>query len=436
MLEKQLAESNHYYQKVTFSQALGMITRYMTNPPLRKDYMDLHAQMLRNAVHREQKAVKYVKTMISQFLDEGLYQVEGFDRMEAVREIYQDMYGLGVIEPLVDDPEVQEVSVNGFDNIWYEKNGRKYRAAGLKFADNNKLCQVIDRCLPTKEVNRMITFAQANFDDSRIYVGVPPVARVPYLNYRKFSVFRATEENYLASGTFTEEALAVLKLFVRYRANITIIGHQNTGKTTLLSFLTDYLPDTFRIGVLENDDFETAIEMRRPQGNVFSLRSDRKLGVSELDIFKHALRFSADVLIIPEARGAEVEEVLKAQRRGNSGSITTLHSISPRNMVDDMVIMISESGKQIQFNMVKMMVAKALDIVITMHQFPDGKRKIIGISEVDYNDLQEDTAVNDLFCWENDRLTRTTNKLLPDLAYRLKFNGAEDGELKKWGLIS
>lgn len=422
--------------RITFAEALALITRHMTNPPLRKEYKDFHAQMLQAAVRREQKAAAYVKTMIAQFLDEGLYQVEDMENTEAARQIYQEIYGLGAIEPLVDDPEVQEVSVNGYDNIWYEKNGHKYPAAGLKFASNEKLRQVIDRCLPTKEVNRLETFAQANFDGSRIYVGVPPVAKVPYLNYRKFSVFQASESNYLASGTLSAEALTVLKLIVRCRANITIIGHQNTGKTTLLSFLTDYFPENFRIGVLENDDFETSIEARRPRGNVFSLRSDRKLGVSELDIFKHALRFSADVLIIPEARGAEVEEVLKAQRRGNSGSITTLHSISPQNVVDDMVIMISESGKQLQVNIMKMMVAKALDIVITMHQFSDGKRKIIGIAEVDYNDSREDIIVNELFRWENGQLMRTENALLPDLAYRLQFNGASDSELKEWGLIS
>lgn len=434
MLEKLLCNTS-YFKMISYEKALELVTQYMADPPMNTALKDYHSEMLNRAVRRDVRAREYVKAMISRFLDDGSYKVEGMTHDRLVQKLYQDMYGLGPIEPLIDDPEIQEVNVNGYDNIWYEKKGHKYRAKNLSFQDDEKLKQVIDRCLPEKEVNRLETFAQSNFDQSRIYVGIPPVAKKPYLNYRKFSVFAANEANYLETETLTEEALEVLKILIAYRTNVAIIGPQNTGKTTLLSFLTDYFPPNFRIGVLESPEFEVIIDQRRKQRNVFFLKTVEKLGVTELDIFKHALRFSADVLIIPEARGAEMEEVLKAQRRGNRGSMTTLHSISPQNLVDDMAIMISETGKSYQLSLLKMMVAKALDIIITMHHFSDGTRKVINISEVDYDEEQEKIIVNELFTWKEEKLVRTKNQLCLELAYSLQFYGAKREELKNWGLI-
>jgi pilus assembly protein CpaF len=435
MLEELLCEKKEYFKRITYREAIRIVTEYLTNPPLIPKYKEFHRLMLTAAVKRDLSAKRYIQTVISSVLYSGPYQVEEMNHDQAVRVLYQDMYGLGPLEPLVDDPDIQEISVNGPDDIWYEKGGIKQRAEGCRFEDCERLRQVIDRCLPGREVNRLETFAQSLYDDSRIYVGIPPVAKVPYLNYRKFTVFTPTEEKYLETETLTPEALEVLKIMVKHRANITIIGPQNSGKTTLLSFLTGYYPPDFRIGVLESPEFEANIESQRPKGNVFALKTERKLGVSELDIFKHSLRFSADVLIIPEARGGEIKEVLKAQRRGNRGSMTTLHSISPENLIDDISLMITESGKPYQINLLQMMIAKSLDIVVTMHRFGDGKRKVIQIAEVDYDDREEKVLVNQLFAWKENRLRRTGNTLYPELAFSLQFHGADPEDLKKWGLI-
>lgn len=427
--------NSDYFLWIEYEEAIEIVSRYMAEPPLNNKFKEYHSKMLDEAVKRNIQGQDYVKAMMGQALDTGPFLVKGMSHGQLLNSLFRDMYGLGAIEELVEDETVQEINVNGFDNIWFEKGGVKRRAEDLSFTDDTRLKQIIDRCLPSKEVNRLTTFAQSNFDGARVYIGVPPAAKKPYLNYRKFSVFEAGEESYLRSGTITEEALEVLKLSVRHRANINIIGPQNTGKTTLLSFLTDYYPPSFRIGVLESPEFETTIENRRPKGNVFFLKTEEKLGIDELEVFKHALRFSADVLIIPEARGAEMEEVIKAQRRGNRGSMSTAHSLSPGNLVDDIILMISESNKPYQLGYLKMLVAKSLDIVITMHLFAKGERKIINISEVDYDDTRQEVVVNELFVWENNDLVRTANPLRRDLSYSLQFHGAQDDELKKWGLL-
>lgn len=426
---------SQYYRKLSFDEAVRLVTASMADPRIKEDLKELHTRLIHEAVQRKPAAREYVKAMIGQILDAGPYQVADYDHHQAVATVFNEMYGLGPLEELINDSEVQEITVNGFDNIWYEKNGLKQRADHLSFKNNDKLLQIIARCLPTKEVNRLAAFAQSNFDGARVYVGIPPVAKVPYLNYRKFSVFPANEENYLGTQTLTTEALETLKIFIRNRTNIAIIGAQNTGKTTLLSFLTDYYPESFRIGVLESPEFEAAIEERRPQGNIFSLKADEKLKVSELDIFRHALRFSADVLIIPEARGAEMEEGLKAMRRGNRGSMITMHSTSPQNLVDDIAMMITETGKPYQLHLLKMMAAKSLDVVITTHQFPDGTRKVISIAEVDYDDETGQVVVQELFRWADGRLVRTAKPVRAELAYNLRFHGATEEELKKRGLV-
>lgn len=430
-----IIDEKKYYQTMTYDQALEYVTGQITAPAMKSRYKDVHSRMLSEATRRKPLAKEYVRVMIAKILDAGPYTVPGFIREGLINSLFQDMYGLGPIEPLIDDPDIQEVVVNGYNNIWYEKKGKLFRAEGVSFGSNENLMRVIARCLPTKEVNMLDNFAQSNFDNSRIFVAVPPIAKVPYLCYRKMTVFQANEETYLKTGTLTAEALEVLKLFVRHRANIVIIGPQGTGKTTLLAFLTDYMPEETRIGVLESGEFETEIEKRRPNGNVFSLRSDKKMKVTELDNFHNALRMSAKVLIIPEARGAEMDEVLKATRRGNNGSMTTLHSNEPRNLVDDMVLMIAEAGKPYSLALLKMMAAKALDIVISMHHLDDGSRKVIAISEVDFDDESEKVIVTDLFQWDGEKLVRTSHTLRKDLISTMMFFGADPAELRKWGLL-
>lgn len=430
--------SENYYKHISYEEAWDILFENMSSPPiinqLRKKH---HDEMLKECVKRNPAAIEYVKMVIRQVLQSGPYQVDNYTEEEAINLFYQDMYGLGIIEPLVEDPGIQEVWVNGPDNIWYEKDGVKRKAEGIRFKDMNRLRVVIDRCAgyTDKEVHRKEAFVQTTLaDGSRIYIAVPPVARVPYLNYRKFTVFSPSEESYLRTQTLTKQALEVLKLFPRYRVNIMIIGPQNSGKTTLLSFLTDYYPDNFRIGVLESPEFETTIDKRRPSGNVFMLKTDKNTGVSELDIFIHALRFSADVIVMPEARGAEIEEVIKVNRRGNGGTIATMHSISPYDVVDDISLMFTETGKNYQPHLLKRMIAKSLDIVITTHHAPDGSRKVINIAEVDYDDEKQNVTVNEIFAWD-EGLRQTQNVLSDNLLRSMVFHGAKPEELQRMGLM-
>lgn len=433
-----LLDKARYYKKTSFEEAWEKLFDYMANPSFSPVRKTLHDTMLVECVRRDPAAIKYVKAMIRTFLQAHQLKVEDYTEDQAVEALYQDMYGLGAIEPLVDDPEVQEISVNGINNIWYEKNGKTTRAEGISFKSEAKLMLVIDRCMnyTQKEINRREAVMQTTMaDGARIYIAIPPVAKVPYINYRKFSVFEPSEEAYIKTKTVTFEALEVLKAFPKYRVNQLIIGPQNSGKTTLLSFLAGYYPEYFRVGVLEADEFETNIDNLKPNSNVFALRTDKATGVDEEDIFFHALRFSADILLMPEARGAEIEEVIKVNRRGNDGTIATIHSTSPYEVVDDISLMFTESGKNYQPHLLKRMIAKGLDIVVTTHHFPDGARKVINIAEIDYDDDKEKVWVNELFIWENEQLTRTTTYLSDRLLNKMIFHGAKAEELKRLGLM-
>lgn len=426
-------------KKVSFEQAWELVFNELSRPSMEnKTLKELHDRMLQACARQEPKAKNYVKAKILLYLQKAQLQVENYTQNEAVENLFREMYGFGAIDELINDPLVQEITVNGPDNIWFEKDGLKQKAQGLRFHSEKALMRVIDRCMgyTAKEINRQKAFGQTTMaDGSRITITIPPIAKVPYINYRKFNVFIPTEENYIDNGTFTKEALEVLKLFPKYRANIMIIGSQNSGKTTLLSFLTDYYPDNFRIGVLESPEFETTVDVRRPGGNVFMLRADETTGVTLLDIFKHALRFSADVLVIPEARGEEMEEVIKANRRGSAGTITTMHSISSISVVDDIAQMFTESGKNYRPEMLKDMIAKSLDIIVTFRHMDDGKRRVVEIAEVDWDEENQRPLVKTLFDFNGDTLRRTDQTLTDELVFRMCAYGADLEQLAELGLV-
>lgn len=323
---------------------------------------------------------------------------------ELARIIYVNNYGLGVIDDLVYDKTISEIWVNGAKHVWIEKNGIKTRLE-RSFKDDEDILRVIRLLLhfDKKDITTQSPMRESRLlDGSRLTVIIPPAARFPYINIRKFESFDLSTDALLKEQSLSCEMADWIELIIKGRGNILIIGETSSGKTSLLKWLISLMDSGLRLGVIETN-FELKIEDKYPDRNVFSYEERPEIGITMGDLFKKCLRSSPDVIICGEARGSEADELIRAMRRGHPGSIGTIHTNSPETSIDDLVEMINEDGKRRDPILLRHRVASAIDIVIQMHRFEDtGKRKIIRITEVLTNTKDTEHSFSDIFAYNAD----------------------------------
>jgi pilus assembly protein CpaF len=277
-------------------------------------------------------------------------------------------------------------------------------------------------------------------DGSRLTCMIPPTANRPYINIRKFASFKISTENYIKSGTFNKEMADYLQKLVKGRANIIISGETNSGKTTLLKYLIDFINPKYRLGVIETH-FELKLDETYPERNIvcFEAHEEDPVNVSMKDLFVSMLRFSPDIIIIGEARSTEAEEMIKAMRRGHQGSIGTIHSSSPELAIADIMDMINEDGKARNAEMLLKKVTNAIDIIIQLRRFEDGTRRITKISEIwatPESELQFKYEIRDLWEWvvdythPNNGYFRKVNQASDQLKAKLYYYGLTEEEVK------
>lgn len=395
----------------------------LTNPKGTIEERQKHNETLSRCAKGDTMAKRQIKATIVKILSEEKL-IDATLLSSIAEQIYKDNYGLSVIEELYNDPSISEIWVNGYDNIWIDRNGIKTKIPNTFKSDEDV----------KRVINLMIRFDKKNIsptnprvecrmaDGSRLTCMIPPTASRPYINIRKFSSFKISTENYIKSKTFTEDIAKYLQLLVKGRANIIISGETNSGKTTLLKYLIDYIDPKYRIGTIETH-FELKLDEAYPQRNIvcFEAHRDEPVNVSMKDLFVSMLRFSPDIIIIGEARSTEAEEMIKAMRRGHQGSIGTIHSSSPELAIADIMDMINEDGKTRNSEMLLKKVTNAIDIIIQMRRFEDGSRKITKISEIwatPESDIDFEYKIKDLWEWIVD------------------YNHPDKGYFKKVGSIS
>jgi len=385
--------------------------------------IDSHNSMLTRCASGDSNARKSVTMLIKKIIekDYGLASPPLSD--ELARQIYVNNYGLGAIDDLVYDDSINEIWVNGFSHVWIEKAGVKSRL-NRRFQDDNDVMRVIRLLLhfDKKDITMQEPMRESRMlDGSRLAILIPPVAKHPYINVRKFEAFDFTTESLLKEETLTEEMVDWLKLAVKGRANILIIGETSSGKTTLLKWLTTFMDNRLRLGVIETN-FELKLDEKYPERNLFSYEERPELGIGMSDLFKKCLRSSPDIIICGEARGPEADELIRAMRRGHPGSIGTIHTNSAETAVDDLAEMINEDGKRRDPIFLRHRIASAIDIIVQMHRLEEtGKRKITKISEVIIENPEDDYKVSDIYVhtYENGFVKRNavTNNLRKKLMY-------------------
>jgi len=307
------------------------------------------------------------------------------DRLALLQEIADDVLGYGPIDPFLADPEVTEVMVNGPHAVWVERSGKLYKT-DARFVDATHLERIIEKIVGQvgRRIDESNPMVDARLPDgSRVNAVIHPLAiGGPYLTIRKFAVDPFTVEDLIANATMTEQVAGLLRRCVRGRLNIIVSGATGSGKTTLLNVLSNFIPDDERILTIED-----AAELQLNQVHVLSLEArppniEGKGQITIRDLVRNALRMRPDRIIVGEARGGEALDMLQAMNTGHDGSLTTIHSNSPRDTLARIETMVLMAGMDLPVRAIREQVASALDLIVHTHRLRDGTRRITHVTEV------------------------------------------------------
>jgi pilus assembly protein CpaF len=339
------------------------------------------------------------------------------ERRRLFEQIVAEILGLGPLEPLLADDTVTEVMVNGSKNIYVERAG-KIERTNAAFESDEHLMRIIDRIVAPlgRRIDESSPMVDARLPDgSRVNAVIPPISLVgPTLTVRKFSRTPFTVQDLINFGTLTPESVEFLRASVVARINVIISGGTGSGKTTLLNVLSGFIPNDERIITIEN-----AAELQLRQEHVVTLESrppniEGRGTISIRDLVINSLRMRPDRIVVGEVRGAEALDMLQAMNTGHDGSLTTLHSNSPRDTLARLETMVLMAGMELPVRAIREQVASAIQLVVHQERLRDGTRRVVSISEV--QGMEGDViTMSELFTFEQTGLEagRVIGRLRP-----------------------
>jgi pilus assembly protein CpaF len=307
------------------------------------------------------------------------------ERERLAREILDEIFGLGPLEPLLKDPTISDILVNRSDRVYVERGG-KLELTGLSFKDNAHLMQIIDRIVSRvgRRVDESSPMVDARLaDGSRVNAIIPPLAiDGPCLSIRRFGRDPITARHMIENKTLTEPMLELLSSMVKGRLNLLISGGTGAGKTTLLNVLSGYIPNTERIVTIED-----AAELQLKQEHIVRLETrppniEGKGAVRQRQLVINSLRMRPDRIVVGEVRGEEAFDMLQAMNTGHEGSLTTVHANSPRDALARVENMVSMANLNIPERAVRHQISSAIHGVVQIARLSDGSRKVISVSEI------------------------------------------------------
>jgi pilus assembly protein CpaF len=324
------------------------------------------------------------------------------ERERLSREILDEIFGLGPLEPLLKDHSVSDILVNRFDRVYIERTG-KLELTGLSFKDNTHLMQIIERIVSRvgRRVDESSPMVDARLaDGSRVNAIIPPLAiDGPCLSIRRFGREPVTARQMIENHTLTEPMLELLSAMVKGRLNILISGGTGAGKTTLLNVLSGYIPNSDRIVTIED-----AAELQLKQEHIVRLETrppnvEGKGAIRQRQLVINSLRMRPDRIVVGEVRGEEAFDMLQAMNTGHEGSLTTVHANSPRDALARVENMVSMANLNIPERAVRHQIASALHAVVQIARLSDGTRKVITVTEI--TGMEGDlVAMQDIFAFE------------------------------------
>lgn len=352
---------------------------------------DLHRQIIdlidfsRAETLSEQDLRSQLQSLAEYLCSRQAVSLTAAQRESIVKQLMDEIYGFGPIESLMVDPEVSDILINGPDKVLVERRG-VLETTAIRFADSEHLMQFIHRLVGRagRRIDESSPMVDARLPDgSRFNAIIPPLALAgPTVSIRRFGNKRIQLEDLIGLGSMAPAMADFLVLAVQGRMNVIVSGGTGAGKTTLLNCMSRFIPDNQRVVTIE----ETA-ELNLQQMDVVALETrlpnmEGRGAVTQRDLLRNALRMRPDRIIVGEARGAEVLEMLQAMNTGHDGSMSTLHANDAKETLDRLELMIALSGVELPSRVARQYVCNAVDIVIHVIRLFTGERRITKISEV------------------------------------------------------
>lgn len=331
----------------------------------------------------DEKVLELIDRSLLEHPDIGYVSLEG--RIRLRKELFNAVRRMDVLSDLLEDDSITEIMINGYDQIFVEKDGR-IQSFSQSFESEDRLASIIQQIVAgcNRLVNEAVPIVDARLPDgSRVNVVLPPIALDgPTMTIRKFPKEKMTMERLIELGALDEETAGFLKLLVKARYNIFVSGGTGAGKTTFLNALSDYIPKTERIITIEDSaelqlrDVENLVRMETRNSNV-----EGENAITIRDLIKASLRMRPDRVIVGEVRDSAAIDMLTAMNTGHDGSLSTGHANSAYDMItrlESMVLM----GIELPMEAVRRQIASAVDIIIHLGRLRDGSRKVTEICEV------------------------------------------------------
>ncbi len=326
-----------------------------------------------------------VGEVIRELLSKQQVAINATERQQLVSDVIDEVLGLGPIEPLLKDPMVSDILVNTHARVYVEKQGR-LETTLLKFKDDKHLLRIIDKIVSRvgRRIDESSPLVDARLPDgSRVNAVIPPLAvDGPLLSIRKFSKVPLTLEKLIEMGSITPGIAEIVSMIVRGRLNVLISGGTGTGKTTFLNAMSRMISHAERIVTIED-----AAELQLQQPHVARLETrppsiEGKGEIAQRELVRNALRMRPDRIIVGEVRGGEAFDMLQAMNTGHDGSLTTVHANSCRDAFSRLEQMMGMTGLTLSMRNMRAQIASAIHVVIQLHRFSDGTRRLISLHEV------------------------------------------------------
>lgn len=372
---------------------------------------ELHFKIIKELGKTEsdkEKTIKGIQDKISELIDDQKVYLPRAEKEQLIKDMLDEINGLGPITKLMEDETITEIMVNGADNVYIERRG-KLELTNVRFRDNDHVMHIIEKIVSPigRRIDESMPMVDARLPDgSRVNCIIPPLALTgPTITIRKFSKEPFTIVDLIRFGTLTPEMAKFIEACVRARLNIIVSGGTGSGKTTLLNCLSSFIGKDERIVTIED-----AAELQLSQPHVISLETrppniEGTGAITIRDLVRNSLRMRPNRIVVGEVRSGEALDMLQAMNTGHDGSLTTAHANTPRDMLARLETMVLMAGMDLPIRAIREQIVSAVDLIIQQSRMKDGSRKITHITEV--LGLEGDIPVlQDIFIYKQDGMLR------------------------------